>query len=45
MIKPEFRTDLIADLENRTGIKINRITISKVDFLKDTAVIRVYYYE
>lgn len=45
MIKPEFRTELISDLETRTGIKINRISISKVDFLKDTAVIRIYYYE
>ena len=45
MIKPEKREELIADLENRTGIKINRISINKVDFLKDTAVIRIYYYE
>jgi hypothetical protein len=45
MIKPEFQKELIADLENRTGIKINRIAISKIDFLKDTAVIRIYYYE
>jgi hypothetical protein len=45
MIKPEFRTDLIADLEKRMGIKINRISIGRVDFLKDTAVIRVYYYD
>jgi hypothetical protein len=45
MIKPECRVELIADLESRTGIKINRISINKVDFLKDTAVIRVYYYE
>lgn len=45
MIKPERRADLIADLENRTGIKINRISIAKVDFLKDTAIIRIYYYE
>lgn len=45
MIKPEFKEALIADLESRTGIKINRIAISKVDFLKDTAVIRIYYYE
>jgi len=45
MIKPESRTQLIADLESRTGIKINRISINKVDFLKDTAVIRIYYYE
>jgi hypothetical protein len=45
MIKPEFQTALIADLESRTGIKINRIAISKVDFLRDTAIIRIYYYE
>lgn len=45
MIKPEHRAELMADLENRMGIKINRISIGKVDFLKDTAVIRVYYYE
>jgi hypothetical protein len=45
MIKPEFRIELTADLENRMGIKINRISIGKIDFLKDTAIIRVYYYE
>jgi hypothetical protein len=45
MIKPEFQAELIADLETRTGIKINRISISKVDFLRDTAIIRIYYYE
>lgn len=45
MIKPEFQAALIADLESRTGIKINRIAISKVDFLRDTAIIRIYYYE
>lgn len=45
MIKPEFHAQLIADLESRTGIKINRIAISKVDFLRDTAIIRIYYYE
>ncbi len=43
MIKPELRAELIADLENRMGIKINRITIGKIDFLKDTAIIKVYY--
>jgi len=45
MIKPELRQQLIDDLERRMGIKINRIVIGKIDFLKDTAVIRVYYYE
>lgn len=43
MIKPALRAELLADLENRMGIKINRISIGKIDFLKDTAIIRVYY--
>ncbi len=43
MIKPALRTELLADLENRMGIKINRISIGKIDFLKDTAIIKVYY--
>lgn len=43
MIKPALRTELLADLENRMGIKINRISIGKIDFLKDTAMIRVFY--
>ena len=45
LIKPEKRAELIADLEERTGIKINRLEIGKIDFLKDTARIRIYYYE
>ena len=45
MIKPEFRAELTADLEARMGIKINRIAIGRIDFLKDTAIVKVYYYE
>ncbi len=45
MIKPESHSELIADLEKRMGVKINRINIGKIDFLKDTALIKVYYYE
>lgn len=45
MIRPEHRAELIADLETRMGMKINRISIGKIDFLKDTAVIRVFYDE
>lgn len=44
MIKPDLRVELLADLENRMGVKINRISIGRIDFLKDTAMIRVYYY-
>lgn len=45
LIKPECKSALIEDLENRTGIVINRLTINEIDFLKDTALIRIYFYE
>ena len=44
LIKPEQREELIADLEARTGLIINRIKIEKIDFLKDTARIIIFYY-
>ena len=45
LIKPERYADLILDLETRTGIKINRISINEINFLRDTAIIVIYYYE
>ncbi len=45
LIKPENRQQLIADIEERTGLKINRLEVGKVDFLRDTAKIQIYYYE
>jgi hypothetical protein len=45
LIKPENHEELIRDLEARTGIKVNRFDIIKVDFLRDTATIIVYYYD
>lgn len=43
LITPEKRTELIADLEKRLGLKINRVEIGAVDFLRDMAVIKVFY--
>ncbi|MDP4227413.1 MAG: DUF4956 domain-containing protein [Bacteroidota bacterium] len=45
LIKPENRKFLIQDLEERTGLHINRIEIGKIDFLKETVRILVYYYD
>ncbi len=42
-IKPDNYGLLIADLENRTGLKINRAVVGKIDFLKDTAEIKIYF--
>jgi len=44
-IKQQNRSFLIEDLENRLGLKINRIDIGKINFLNDTALLNVYYYE
>lgn len=45
MIKPENHHLLIADLEQRLGVKINQVTIGKIDFLRDSAQVQVHYYE
>ena len=45
LIVPEKRKELIADLVNRTGLDINRVEIRRIDFLNDTAQIRIFYFE
>jgi len=45
LIKPERYDELKKDLEDRIGIKITRVEIGRIDFLKDVAKIRIYYYE
>jgi hypothetical protein len=45
MIVPERREDLIADLQQRLGIKhIDKIEVGHVDFLRDVAFVKVYYH-
>jgi Domain of unknown function (DUF4956) len=43
-ITPEREPELLADLEKRTGRKIRRYQIDKVDLLRDVALISVYFY-
>ena len=45
LITPKKRPELIADLEERIGVKIKDVTVGSVDFLKDTAILRIYYEE
>lgn len=44
-VKPENHDSLILDLKERTGLDINRIQIGRIDFLKDTVKIIIFYYE
>lgn len=44
LIRPENHEAMKADLESRLGLKINRVEIGKVDFLRDVAQVMVFYY-
>ena len=43
LIKPEKKQELIKDLKERTGLPIHEVKIEKIDFLKDTAAVTIYY--
>lgn len=42
-IHPDRQAELISDLEGRTGLKVKRVLVGKVDFLHDTANLKVFY--
>ena len=43
LIQPEKYDELKADLEKRLGLEIIRVEVGAVDFLKDMAMLRVFY--
>ncbi len=45
MIKPENRTALLEDLKKRTGLNIHRFEIGRINFLQDTANVKIFYYD
>jgi hypothetical protein len=45
LIQANRDAELLADLRARTGIEVHRYSIQKIDFLKDSAIIKVYYYQ
>ncbi len=42
-IKPEQRSELINDLRQRTGLEIIQVEVGHIDFLRDMAMLRVFY--
>ena len=44
LIKPENEQELIEDLKKRTGLQIVAVKVDKVDFLRDTAQVKIYYH-
>lgn len=43
-IRPDRQDQLVADLRERTGLNIQKIEIEHVDFGKQRAVIKIYFY-
>ena len=43
LITPERREDLIEDLKKRTGLNITKVKVGSVDFLKDSAILKIEY--
>tara|TARA_B100000925_G_C21936003_1_gene442411 strand:+ start:196 stop:858 length:663 start_codon:yes stop_codon:yes gene_type:complete len=44
LITPDKSSEMKNDIESRTGLSINRFEIGKIDFLNDTAQVRIFYY-
>jgi hypothetical protein len=45
LIKPDKRDELLKDLRSRTGLDIHRVEVGRIDFLKDTAQVKIFYYD
>ncbi len=45
LIKADRKEELLADIKLRSGFNVHRYSINKIDFLKDAAQIKIYYYE
>jgi hypothetical protein len=45
LIKPEKEEELIADLRERTGLDVFKVSVGNVDFLKDVAEVKIYFKE
>jgi len=45
LIHPERHHELIQDLRDRTGLEIHRISVGRIDYLRDMCQIRIFFYD
>jgi hypothetical protein len=45
LIKPHNYDLLVKDLEERTGLSIIRVQVGRIDFLRDTARVKIFFFE
>ena len=43
LIHPSRHADLLEDLKKRTGLNVYRFSIDRINFLRDTAKVRIFY--
>ena len=43
LITPDKEAELIEDLKKRTGLQIVKVEVGGIDFLKDAAIVKMYY--
>ena len=45
LIQSNRQDELLADIRLRTGINVHRVSVQKINFLKDSAQLKIYFYE
>lgn len=45
LIQTNRNDELLADIRLRTGINVHRVSVQKINFLKDSAQLKIYFYE
>ncbi|MDP1801125.1 MAG: DUF4956 domain-containing protein, partial [Bacteroidota bacterium] len=45
LVNSTNKAQLIEDIKTRTGLNVYKVSIIKIDFLNDSAQIKIYYYE
>jgi hypothetical protein len=43
LVTPDKNEELLEDLKKRTGLEVFRVEVGAIDFLKDSAILRIYY--
>ena len=43
LIRPDKKDELLKDLQGRTGLDIIRVKVGHIDFLRDSAILKLYY--
>lgn len=45
LIQPDKQQELLEDIRRRTGINVHRVSVQQINFLKDSAQLKIYFYE